>query len=230
LTRGAGSGQLACVPAALGLFLLVGLASPEAAEVREAARAVLSQPAYQSELPGDPEFGAAPTSAAPRPHRWDGPRLADGSPIAGVLMWSLIGIFVVLAGAVAWRELKVGRAGEPAGPDGGDGDAPAPVIGPAPLADAEALAALGQFAEAVHVLLLRTLQALSRRADVPEALTSREVLGTVSLAPPARAALGQLVDAVEVTRFGGAAAGRADYDRCVAAYRAFVGTLGGRRA
>jgi hypothetical protein len=218
------------VPAALGLFLLVGLASPEPAEVREAARAVLSRPGYQAELPGGPEAGAAPAPMPRPPRRTGGPDLGDGSPVAGVLMWSLIGIFVVLAGAVAWRELKAGRALETAPGGEGQGDAPAAAIGPAPLADAEALARVGRFAEAVHVLLLRTLQALSKRAEVPEALTSREVLGTVSLAPPARAALGELVDAVEVTRFGGAPAERADYERCVAAYRAFVGTLESRRA
>ncbi len=218
------------MPAALCLFLFVGLASPEPAEVREAARAVLSQQGYQDDLPGAPASGSAPLPLErPRTRRLDRSRLGEGSPIAGVLMWSLIGIFVVLAGAVAWRELKAGRAAEPATP-GGDGDAPAPVIGPAPLIDAEALARTGQFAEAVHVLLLRTLQALSKRTDLPEALTSREVLGTVSLAPPARAALGQLVDAVEITRFGGAPAALADYERCIAAYRAFVGILEGRRA
>ncbi|HEX7701450.1 MAG TPA: hypothetical protein VF403_12025, partial [Kofleriaceae bacterium] len=57
-----------------------------------------------------------------------------------------------------------------------------------PLGDAEELAARGEYTEAIHTLLLRTLQELVRSAAVrvSPAMTSREILARVPLLADAR--------------------------------------------
>jgi hypothetical protein len=93
-----------------------------------------------------------------------------------------------------------------------------------PLGDAEALAARGDYGEAIHALLLRTLQELVRSSAVrvPPALTSREILGRVPLADDPREALAGLITAVEVTHFGGDAATQDDYVRCRTQFQRFA--------
>jgi hypothetical protein len=88
----------------------------------------------------------------------------------------------------------------------------------ADLADAR------RFAEAIHVLLLETLAALSRAARLAPSLTSREIVSRVPLPARAREALGGLVLAVEVSRFGGAPAGETDYRACLERFHAFLET------
>jgi hypothetical protein len=106
--------------------------------------------------------------------------------------------------------------------------APDPSILAAPLAAAEALAAQGLWGEAIHALLLRTLETLVAATEtvLPPALTSREIHGRVPLVDHARSALGDLVLAVEVSRFGGAPAGPDDYARCLARWREFAAAYG----
>jgi hypothetical protein len=93
-----------------------------------------------------------------------------------------------------------------------------------PIASAEALAARGRFAEAIHALLLETLDALSRAARLAPSLTSREIAARIPLPAPAREALSGLVLAVELSRFGGAAAGETDYRACLDRFHAFLET------
>lgn len=93
-----------------------------------------------------------------------------------------------------------------------------------PLDDAERLAAEGRFSEAIHLLLLRTLDELRRRSGrpIPRALTSREIVSRVPVPEAARGELSGLVTAVELSRFGGAEAGAGDYDRCRESFRRFA--------
>jgi hypothetical protein len=93
-----------------------------------------------------------------------------------------------------------------------------------PLGDAEELAARGEYREAIHTLLLRTLQELVRSSAVRvgPALTSREILGRVPLAHDARDALQGLIVAVELTHFGGDEAIEEDYVRCRAQFQKFA--------
>jgi len=53
---------------------------------------------------------------------------------------------------------------------------------------------------------------------VDRALTSREIETRARLPEDARAALAELVGAVEVTRFGGRSADAHDYARCVGCF------------
>jgi hypothetical protein len=89
---------------------------------------------------------------------------------------------------------------------------------------ADALARAGRYGEAIHALLLDTLAALSRSAELPPSLTSREIVAGVRLPPAAREALAGLTLSVEVSRFGGAEPGEADYRLCVDRFHTFVAT------
>jgi hypothetical protein len=93
-----------------------------------------------------------------------------------------------------------------------------------PLDEAELLAREGRFAEAIHLLLLRTFQELARAADVKIAasLTSREILARIPLRPGARDALAELVDVVENTWFGDDVPGEVQWQRCKAQFDRFV--------
>jgi len=93
-----------------------------------------------------------------------------------------------------------------------------------PLGDAQELAARGEYREAIHTLLLRTLQELVRSSAVRvgPAMTSREILGRVPIAPDARDALQGLIVAVELTHFGDDEATEEEYRRCLAQFQKFA--------
>lgn len=92
------------------------------------------------------------------------------------------------------------------------------------LEDADKLAAQGRFADAVHLLLLRSIQDIN--AKLPDrlrpALTSREI-GTLSELPAAiRDLFSAIARVVERSRFGGRPVGAEDYARCRAEYERFA--------
>lgn len=82
--------------------------------------------------------------------------------------------------------------------------------------EADELAGRGQYGEAMHVLLLKSLAEIRLRLGTSFAvsLTSREILRKVSLPQTGTGALGAIVQSVEQTYFGGRPAGREDYLGC----------------
>ena len=96
------------------------------------------------------------------------------------------------------------------------GDAPLP-----DLDEIERLARTGAFAEAIHLMLLRALEALRHRLGTSwaKSLTSREIARRSELAPTDRNALKMLVGAVEISRFGGKSANEQIYRACLDQYR-----------
>jgi hypothetical protein len=148
-------------------------------------------------------------------------------PLFQVLFWILIGL--VVAG-IAWfiiRELmrirapeKRGKTAKPA-PEAWRPEAAAAL---ALLSDADALAAQGQFAEAVHLLLLRSINDIEGRLPnaVRPALTSRDIARLERLPDAARPTFLKIARAVETSLFGGGSVDRATWDDCRAAYEAFA--------
>jgi len=197
------------------MSLLAGIAAalPGAAaadeEIRRRAAEILGGGGYQTELP----HPVAPVEL----HLPVGPLAL----LARLFLWGAVGVLAFLA--IAWlvRRLAPGArdvaVAEPA--------AAAPVH--IPIASAEALAAEGRWAEAIHALLLETLEALSRAARLAPSLTSREIVARVPLPVRAREALSGLVLAVEVSRFGGADAAEGDYRACLDRFHAFLETYRG---
>lgn len=98
------------------------------------------------------------------------------------------------------------------------------------LADADRLAADGQFDEAIHILLFRSIDDLAARRPgaVRQALTSRDIAGLEALPSGARAAFARLAQAVERTFFGGRPADAEAFGRARADYEAFAFAEGWR--
>lgn len=213
----------------IGLLLVLGLlAWPAPDEARQAAERVVADEALQPSLPRDAE--AKPRSMgrrSPRGGRRSSgtakPAPGRGTALGPTVLWVVGGLLVVGLAAVLLRE----RLG-PAAPTVTAAAMPRPPPPPerAIIDEAEALAAAGRYAEAVHALLLRTIEALGRHMPVPRALTSREIEQRAGLPDAARAAFGDLVQAVELTRFGGRPADAGDYARCVACFDRIRAALG----
>ena len=84
------------------------------------------------------------------------------------------------------------------------------------LVDADRFASAGDWAAAIHVLLLTSIDLLRRRLGqaIPAAMTSRELVGRAQVASEARSDFAALVSASELCHFGGRSADRALYERC----------------
>ena len=101
---------------------------------------------------------------------------------------------------------------------------PAPAAALTLLSDADALAAEGRFAEAVHLLLLRSINDIDGHLPntVRPALTARDIAGLSRLPAAARPAFDRIARVVESSLFGGQPVDRAAFTDCRAAYEAFA--------
>lgn len=99
------------------------------------------------------------------------------------------------------------------------------------LAAADTLAAEGRFAEAAHLILLRSVEDIVGRRPraVRPALTTREIASLEALPVAARPAFAQIGKVVEASLFGGAEVSAAEFADCRAAYQAFALPDGWRR-
>jgi len=98
------------------------------------------------------------------------------------------------------------------------------------LEDADTLAAAGQFDEAIHLLLFRSIDDLVARRPgaVSPALTSRDISTLRVLPDDARTAFARLAQAVERTFFGGRPADADAFGQARADYQAFAFAEGWR--
>jgi hypothetical protein len=185
--------------------------------VRRAVQTVYEDRDIQRDLPSPEPERPLP---APRDPTYDVPSDALGT-LAKVLLWGFAAAAAAYLIFMAWN--RWGRPGAALRP--AVVAAPrAPIELGAPAQEADALAAQGRYAEAVHHLLLMTLEALvaARGAGLPPAFTSREILARIEMGEGARAALRGLVDAVERMIFAGRPATAADYASCRATFDRFV--------
>ena len=92
------------------------------------------------------------------------------------------------------------------------------------LADADALAARGLYAEAAHILLLRSVQDIEKRQPnaVRVSLTTREIMALKALPDTARPAFSKIGRTVERSLFGGAPMDADAFAECRRAYEAFA--------
>lgn len=223
-----------------------GAGSAEADAIERARLQVLDD-RYQPELP---RYQTGSGGARGEPGRRAGGELDDterrmldtrvheaggGSSLVTFLMWGLVVVTAVLG--ASWLATELSRyTGDPElSPEAEARDrmqAAAAAIIERPLGDADELAGRGEFAEAIHTLLLRTLHELAHSAAVrvAPAMTSREILARVPLLADARSALAGLITAVEITHFGDEPANAADYERCRQQFHVFAAAFrGGRR-
>ncbi len=150
------------------------------------------------------------------------------APLAPYIFWGgvalgaafilfLIGqrLFVVQRGLTVGK-LKLSAGAEPW--------RPAPEQARALLEEADRLAQAGQFVEAAHLILLRSVQDIETRRPraVAISLTSRDIARLDALPPPARALFAGIAEAVEISLFGGRPMDGEGYARCRNAYSSFV--------
>lgn len=92
------------------------------------------------------------------------------------------------------------------------------------LAEAEALAAQGRYAEAARLLLLRSVEDISRRLPkfLKPSLTARDIAAAAELPGAARPAFEAIARVVEVSAFGSRSVNEAAWAECRAAYARFA--------
>jgi hypothetical protein len=179
------------------------------------------------------QFDFAPATMFQKPPHWLqvlGRWLAEAAPVLKYVFW--IG---VAAGAayilwIAARDLVPVRyrrrkaQGPPA--DWRPDEAEARAL----LEEADALAAAGRFAEAIHILLFRSIEEIAAKSPgaLSRALTSREIVAATPMPEAARAAFTRIAGAVERTFFGGRSADAADFRAARGDYEAFAFSEGWR--
>ena len=99
-------------------------------------------------------------------------------------------------------------------------------------AEADELAGAGSFAEAMHVLLLRSVNEMRARLASPIAasLTSREILGRLEMSHEERVIFASIVGGVEISRFGAHHPGEDEYLECRRNFDALTELLRGRQS
>ena len=188
----------------------------------EAHRRLLEQKAIQ--------FDMQPVARPPDP-AWIKPLgefIKAILPLLKILFWlgvAVLVVFIILAvarrvndGEWSWRRRKASSPEEPESwrPE----EAPARAL----LREADSLAAAGRYAEAVHLLLFRSIEEIDRRRPdlVRPALTSRDIAGAPALPSGPRGAFGTIVMMVERSLFGGRPVGETDWRSCRTAYQDFA--------
>ncbi len=96
------------------------------------------------------------------------------------------------------------------------------------LGDIDKLAAIGDYDEAVHLLLVRSVADINAfRPDlVRKHYSARDIRSHPLLPEAARPAFTEIVRCVEKSYFAGIAATKADFEACRAAYTAFIAAEG----
>lgn len=209
----------------LALALVVaalGPAAPSAAqegeqaptEVEAARDRVLGNSAYQTEKPQPEEPPDIPDFTIP-PWLVEALLWFFGALVVGAVVYLLVNLLLEMRGGRApfWRRGKPSiEAGE---------IVETPVVldretRERSLEEADALAAEGRYAEAIHLLLLVALERLRRELGprVAPALTSREVLQVAPVPEAVAAPLARMVALSEIKHFGGRDAAAPDYRSC----------------
>lgn len=207
-----------------------------------AARDILADGRYQTALPGFENDQGDPVVVKPEPPEdrstersrfWSLADLLQMLPedvrtAVKILVWVLLALAALALLAYLFKLISgYGRSADVTadGPDAVDPADDSPAMAAGLLAEADRHAARGDWAAAIHLLLLGTWFRLGDRLEArwPVSLTSRELIDSPDLPDPTRAAVARLVRAVEQTRFAGRAGSQALYRDCRAVFVALLG-------
>ena len=195
--------------------------------LEQAHRAVLARRDLQFDFKAVPqELPDPPPEWLEKLFRFFGSLFRGTAPVMEVLFWAIVALAVLGIVFLIIRELggfdwaiKARKSSKPVlqyRPDAG--------VAQTLLADADALAAEGRYAEAVHVLLLRSIEDMRRRR--PRALqpsfTSRDIGRLEILSDQARRAFSAMAELVETSLFGGRPVDSAGFAASRRAYEAFA--------
>jgi hypothetical protein len=193
----------------------------EAATIADDIEAVYAEADYQMNLPGVTEPLPQPAEEEEEPEE----EPADdtlGKIIFFVLKWlsilaaAALVIYLAVSAYRGWRNLQRQPDRTDRQADDGSLEASDPAQGRASafLAEAEAFARQGAYAEAIHALLLAVLEVMRQRTDhvLAPALTARELIGRVMLDEDRRRDFADLVASSERGHFGGRTADRSAFE------------------
>ena len=163
---------------------------------------------------------------------WIGGLMPD-APFARLLLWTVLAVALLALGSAIYQRLRYDewrlprrRRAIAVEPGSGEAEPWSPEAAPARswLREADALAAQGRYAEAVHHLLFRSIEDIGRRRPrlVRPALTSRELAAAEVLPAPARSLFARIAGLVERSLFGGRAVEAGDWAEARAAYADLV--------
>ena len=223
---------LAVLTAAAPLWAATDFADRQSgsADGERAARAVqevMGDRRLQTEMPMDlgPARGRSsdrnygPGEVPPPKKRWQ----LDLGPlnlVFRVLFWgAIIAVAFIVVKALLDNRWNDGRRPELIRPEPDEDTGPDPATGArldSARMNADELARRGDFAGAMHVLLLQSVAEMRRRLglSIAASLTSREIHQRLKLTPQERGAFGDIVGRVELTHFGGRQPGFPDYEAC----------------
>jgi hypothetical protein len=201
------------------------VAAADPAKVLSTAGAVTKDLGVQTRLPTDSTTAEPPPKINSEPMTWrdESFSIPGVGAVIDLMKWALIvvaaiAIIAVLASIVSERlHSSVPASLSP--------PVPLPETPQAPadprdlLARADQLAAAGQYAEAMHYVLLAATAIIGRGKP---SLTSWELLRDASLAPPRLDALRDLVIRAERAWFGQRPTGADDYRHARSCYEAFA--------
>ncbi len=149
--------------------------------------------------------------------------LGHQGPVLKFIFWSGVAVILLLIVQalypVVMRYIRRGSATEAEADAGWRPDAePARQL----LSEADALAAEGRFAEAAHLLLLRSVEQIAARrpGTLRPATTSRDIARAKALPRDVRGAFSLIAGVVEAGLFAGRAVGADAWTRCREAYEA----------
>ena len=152
--------------------------------------------------------------------------LSSLGPVLEVVFWfGLAAVALAILWLIAREILKIRLPGRKTRAPADEPEwRPAASTALALLADADELAAGGRFAEAVHLLLTRSIQDIDGHLPntVRPALTARDIAALKRLPDAARPTFGRIAQVVEASLFGGQPVDRPTFAACRAAYEAFA--------
>lgn len=162
---------------------------------------------------------------------WVGKLMPD-APFARFLLWTVLAVAAAVLVTLLYQRLRHGQWRLPWGGSQALDHIPveeeewAPEAAPVRswLDEADRLAEQGRFAEAIHHLLLRSIDDITRRRPrlVRPALTSRELAASDGIPAAARELFAAIARMVERSLFGGRDAGKSDWDSARSAYADFA--------
>ena len=217
-------------PAAVG-----GGAMPPAAPDGRAIADALAQ----LRADGDLQFAFSPPPPPPEPppawleaiSRWLASLFGSSQPVLTIIFWGALAVAALLilywlVPAVRdWVDGLIFRRGQTAEADAAEAEwVPDRQMARNLLAEADALASQGRFAEAVHLLLGRSIEDISARRPefLQPALTSRAIAVAEALPAPARTAFAAMAAAVERALFARQPIGAGDWQTARTAYERFA--------
>ena len=186
-----------------------------------AHRAFLQAPDLQREFPHMPPPRPPPAWLETLAHA-----LSAAGPVLKIVFWAAVAAGVAGLLWVIVRDLPFAAALRRKPKPGATPGVwrPEAEAARALLEDADRLAEGGRFADAIHLLLFRSIDDIAARRPgaVRAALTSRDIVEAAPLSDAGRRAFRVIAEAVERSFFAGRPAARADFERCRGQYEAFA--------